>query len=52
MISKSDIQPHQAARAALYHLLNKTDKEKAKKAQRKYPFNKKYLKLVIMLYEI
>ena len=52
MISKSSLQPHQAARAALYHLLSEVDREKAEEVKEKYPFNKKYLKLVITLHGI
>ena len=48
-VSKAKLQPHMAARAALFYLLSKTDTEKAKEAQRKYPFNKKYLKLVTLI---
>jgi len=48
-ISKAKLQPHMAARAALFYILSKTDPEKAKEAQRKYPFNRKYLKLVTLI---
>jgi len=48
-ISKAKLQPHMAARAVLFYLLSKTDPEKAKESQRKYPFNRKYLKLVSLI---
>ena len=46
MVSKANLQPYQAARAALFFLLSKTDRKKAKEFQEKYPFNRKYLKIV------
>jgi len=52
MVSKSNLQPYQATRATLFYLLSKIDPEKAKEFQQKYPFNKKYLKLVTMLQTI
>jgi hypothetical protein len=49
-ISKSNLQPHQAARAALFYILRTVDPEKAKKAQKDYPFDRKYLNLVSTIY--
>jgi hypothetical protein len=49
-ISKSNLQPHQAARAALFYILRTVDPEKAKKAQKDYPFDRKYLNLVSAIY--
>jgi hypothetical protein len=49
-VSKSNLQPHQAARAALFHLLTRTDQqEKAKEAKEKHPFNPRYLEFVFTL---
>jgi len=39
-IGKVEIQPHMAARVALFYLLNKTDPEKAVEARRRFPFSK------------
>jgi len=49
MVSKSNLQPYQAARAALAYILSKVDPEKAKEVTEKYPFNSKYMDLVTML---
>ena len=49
MVSKSNLQPYQAARAALAYILTKIDPEKAKEVIEKYPFNSKYMDLVTML---
>jgi len=52
MVSKSSLQPHQAARAALAYILSKVDQKKAKELVKKYPFNSKYMDLVTILMSV
>jgi len=48
-ISKTEVPPYIAARAALFYLLINMDREKALEARKKYPFGTKYLEFVMTL---